>query len=75
MVVHEQRVKHGYEDIHANASNLIANIEEDVRRRVEELVADDKKRLQSIIDECIEVVEVEMPDASTETNVDETAGE
>lgn len=74
MIIQEQRVKRGYEDIHAQASNLIANIEEEVRRKVEEMVADDKRRLQSIIDECVEVVEVEVPD-TTETIVDETAGE
>ena len=52
-------VKEGYDVIHNEA---VATVEETARAKVEELIRDDKERLQRIIDFSTEEIEVEVPD-------------
>lgn len=67
-------VKVGYEQFHAEATEKLANLEETVRAKVEELMKDDKERLVNIIEMCMEEVEVPVP-TTTEEEVEEVVGE
>lgn len=69
MLVQETRVKEGYEDIYNKAVELKANLEEEIRKQVEEKSIS----YDNIIKECIEVVEVEVDDA--ECTTEEIVGE
>lgn len=68
MLVQETRVKDGYEDIYDKAVELKANLEEEIRKQVEEKSIS----YDNIIKECIEVVEVEVeePETADETPVE-----
>lgn len=75
-IVKEIVVKTGYEQFHNEAtmklSNIDAEIEQEVALYRESVIAkkaDDRVRLQNIIDMCTEEREVEVPD------VEETEGE
>lgn len=75
-IVKEIVVKEGYEQFHNEAtvklSNIDAEIEQEVALYRESVIAkkaDDRVRLQSIINMCTEEREVEVPD------VEETEGE
>ena len=75
-IVKEIVVKTGYEQFHNEATVKLANIDAEIEQEValyrESVIAkkaDDKVRLQSIIDMCTEEREVEVPD------VEETEGE
>lgn len=72
-IVKEIVVKEGYEQFHNEAtiklSNIDAEIEQEVALYRESVIAkkaDDKVRLQSIIDMCTEEREVEVPDETEE---------
>jgi F0F1-type ATP synthase membrane subunit b/b' len=60
-------VKEGYEGFHAEAISKLASVEETARAKVEELIRDDKERLQNIINVSTEEIEVEVPDVVEET--------
>lgn len=74
MVITETRIKAGYEDIH-NAAKLkldgldetIANELAEAKVSIEEKFAKDKDSLMSIIADCTEIVEVEVPDKVVES--------
>lgn len=73
-IVQETRVKAGYENIHAMATAKLGGLEEEAKKKVEELIGKDKKALDGIIAECIEVVDVEVPDeVEAETEADDCA--
>lgn len=55
-------VKEGYDVIHNEAVAKLEAVEETARAKVEELIRDDKERLQRIIDFSTEEIEVEVPD-------------
>ena len=61
-IVQQTVVKAGYEDIHAMATTKLESLEEEIRREVEERLAKDKTALLGIIAECVETVDVEVPD-------------
>lgn len=73
-------VKQGWEEIYEIATKKLENIDNDIETKVaeyrEKLAAesiDDKTRLQQIIEQdCVEILEVEVPDVVEET---ETQGE
>lgn len=72
-IVKEIVVKEGYEQFHNEAtvklSNLDAEIEQEVALYRESVIAkkaDDRVRLQNIIDMCTEEREVEVPDETEE---------
>lgn len=75
--VQETRVKAGYEEIHAIATAKLAGLEETIRKEVEERLAGDKNALLGIIAECVEVVDVDVPDVeeNVETSVAGTTTE
>lgn len=75
-IVKEIVVKTGYEQFHNEATVKLANIDAEIEQEValyrESVIAkraDDRVRLQSIVDMCTEEREVEVPD------VEETEGE
>ena len=55
-------VKEGYKQFYDDAVEKMAKVEEFAKAKVEELIKDDKERLQKIIDVCTEEIEVEVPD-------------
>lgn len=72
-------VKEGYEQFHAEATEKLNNIDNEIEIKVAEyretVIAekeDDKIRLQHIIDICTEEKEVEVSDVVEETIEDET---
>lgn len=73
-IIQETKIKAGYEEIHAMATAKLETLEDAIRKEVEERIAGDKKALLGIISECLEVVDVEVPDeteseVNTETEV------
>lgn len=60
----EKVVKAGYEEIYETAVVKLDSIEEEVRREVEQRIAKDKEALTTIIESCLE--EVEVPDEPVE---------
>ena len=55
-------VKDGYQVFYDKAVEDLAKVEEIAKAKVEEMVKDDKERLQKIIDMCMEEKEVEVED-------------
>lgn len=69
-------VKEDYKQFYDDAVEKMAKVEEFAKAKVEELVKDDKERLQKIIDVCTEEIEVEVPDeVQDETAEGETTEE
>lgn len=62
MIKEEVRVKAGYEEIHAMATDKLNKLEEAIRKEIEERIAKDKETLLGIISGCEEIVEVEIAD-------------
>ena len=59
-------VKDGYQVFYDKAVEDLAKVEEIAKAKVEEMVKDDKERLQKIIDMCMEEKEVEVEDVVDE---------
>lgn len=55
-------VKDGYQVFYDKAVEDLAKVEEIAKAKVEEMIKDDKDRLQKIIDMCMEEKEVEAED-------------
>lgn len=55
-------VKDGYQVFYDKAVEDLAKVEEIAKAKVEEMIKDDKDRLQKIIDMCMEEKEVEVED-------------
>lgn len=55
-------VKEDYKQFYDDAVEKMGKVEEFAKAKVEELIKDDKERLQKIIDVCTEEIEVEVPD-------------
>lgn len=70
-------VKEGYQEFYDKAMAQLEQVEEIAKAKVEEMIKDDKTRLQAIIDVCTEEVEVEVPEQVEETEIttEEVAGE
>lgn len=69
-------VKEDYKQFYDDAVEKMAKVEEFAKAKVEELIKDDKERLQKIIDVCTEEIEVEVPDeVQDETAEGETTEE
>lgn len=76
-IVKEIVVKTGYEQFHNEATVKLANIDAEIEQEValyrESVIAkraDDRVRLQSIIDMCTEEHEVEVPDIVEEETIE-----
>ena len=59
-------VKEGYQVFYDKAMEELTKVEETAKAKVEEMVKDDKERLQKIIDMCMEEKEVEVEDVVDE---------
>ena len=66
-------VKEGYQMFYDKAVEELEKVEETAKAKVEEMVKDDKERLQKIIDMCMEEKEVEVEDVVDEVETGETA--
>ena len=55
-------VKDGYQVFYDKAVEDLAKVEEIAKAKVEEMIKDDKDRLQKIIDMCMEEKEVKVED-------------
>lgn len=66
-------VKAGYEQFHSEAVAKLENVEEEARRKVEEMIREDKETLEKIIDLCTE--EIQVPVEEPETTEEETSEE
>ena len=65
-------VKEDYQVYYDRAIADLENVEETAKAKVEEMVKDDKERLQKIIDMCMEEKEVEVKDEVEEVVETET---
>ena len=65
-------VKEGYQVFYDKAMEELTKVEETAKAKVEEMVKDDKERLQKIIDMCMEEKEVEVEDEVDEVVETET---
>lgn len=65
-------VKEGYQVFYDKAMEELTKVEETAKAKVEEMVKDDKERLQKIIDMCMEEKEVEVKDVVEEVIETET---
>ena len=65
-------VKEGYQVFYDKAMEELTKVEETAKAKVEEMVKDDKERLQKIIDMCMEEKEVEVKDVVEEIVETET---
>lgn len=65
-------VKEGYQVFYDKAMEELTKVEETAKAKVEEMVKDDKERLQKIIDMCMEEKEVEVEDVVEEVVETET---
>lgn len=65
-------VKDGYQVYYNKAVEDLAKVEEIAKAKVEEMIKDDKERLQKIIDMCMEEKEVEVKDVVDEVVETET---
>lgn len=65
-------VKEGYQVFYDKAMEELTKVEETAKAKVEEMVKDDKERLQKIIDMCMEEKEVEVEDVVDEVVETET---
>lgn len=65
-------VKEGYQVFYDKAIEELTKVEETAKAKVEEMVKDDKERLQKIIDMCMEEKEVEVEDVVEEVVETET---
>ena len=65
-------VKEGYQMFYDKAMEELTKVEETAKAKVEEMVKDDKERLQKIIDMCMEEKEVEVKDVVDELVETET---
>lgn len=65
-------VKEGYQVFYDKAVEELEKVEETAKAKVEEMVKDDKERLQKIIDMCMEEKEVEVEDVVDEVIETET---
>lgn len=65
-------VKEGYQVFYDKAMEELTKVEETAKAKVEEMVKDDKERLQKIIDMCMEEKEVEVKDEVDEVVETET---
>lgn len=65
-------VKEGYQVFYDKAMEELTKVEETAKAKVEEMVKDDKERLQKIIDMCMEEKEVEVKDVVDEVIETET---
>lgn len=65
-------VKEGYQVFYDKAMEELTKVEETAKAKVEEMVKDDKERLQKIIDMCMEEKEVEVEDVVDEVIETET---
>lgn len=65
-------VKEGYQVFYDKAMEELTKVEETAKAKVEEMVKDDKERLQKIIDMCMEEKEVEVKDVVEEVVETET---
>lgn len=65
-------VKEGYQVFYDKAMEELTKVEETAKAKVEEMVKDDKDRLQKIIDMCMEEKEVEVEDVVDEVVETET---
>lgn len=65
-------VKEGYQVFYDKAMEELTKVEETAKAKVEEMVKDDKERLQKIIDMCMEEKEVEVKDVVDEVVETET---
>lgn len=66
-------VRAGYEQFHSEAVAKLENVEEEARRKVEEMIREDKETLEKIIDLCTE--EIQVPVEEPETTEEETSEE
>ena len=60
--VQETKVKAGFEEIHAIATAKLEALEETIKKEIEEKFNAEATRLNRVIAECVEVVDVEVPD-------------
>lgn len=67
-------VKSDYQQFYDEAVAKLNNIEEIARAKVEEMIKDDKARLENIIEMCMEEVQVPVPETTEETS-EEIIGE
>lgn len=65
-------VKESYQVYYDKAMEDLTKVEETAKAKVEEMVKDDKERLQKIIDMCMEEKEVEVEDVVDEVIETET---
>lgn len=65
-------VKESYQVYYDKAMEDLTKVEETAKAKVEEMVKDDKERLQKIIDMCMEEKEVEVEDVVDEVVETET---
>ena len=65
-------IKEGYQVFYDKAMEELTKVEETAKAKVEEMVKDDKERLQKIIDMCMEEKEVEVEDVVEEVVETET---
>ena len=65
-------IKEGYQVFYDKAVEELEKVEETAKAKVEEMVKDDKDRLQKIIDMCMEEKEVEVEDVVDEVIETET---
>lgn len=65
-------VKEGYQVFYDKAMEELTKVEETAKAKVEEMIKDDKERLQKIIDMCMEEKEVEVEDVVDEVIETET---
>lgn len=65
-------VKEGYQVFYDKAMEELTKVEETAKAKVEEMVKDDKERLQKIIDMCMEEKEVKVEDVVEEVVETET---
>ena len=65
-------VKESYQVFYDKAMEELTKVEETAKAKVEEMVKDDKERLQKIIDMCMEEKEVEVEDMVEEVVETET---
>lgn len=65
-------VKESYQVFYDKAMEELTKVEETAKAKVEEMVKDDKERLQKIIDMCMEEKEVKVEDVVDEVVETET---
>lgn len=71
MIVEKIVVKEGYEEIHGKLVEMKDRLEEKIRQQV----AEEAKTIDNMINECTEVVEVEIEEEVTEGDNEEIVGE